>query len=263
MGTNKPFLLNPDNRGVVEGSAVYSPKGSGAASIGCLALFSIAGLLASCLFLSYIVADVREWWQLRLYGVETTGVVLGLRTISDEGTTYYVSYSFRHTPPDGDPRTYSNEETVAAEVYERLEKGGPISVRYLPDSPVVSRPASEVPQVPFGLLLMSGFWGCWSVLFNGIPLVVLFAIRKQQVRDQRLKKHGYVIIGEILAVRDHLDSDGDLQLTVEYRFQSPRSGQEIRDRDAQLRNYLKGQPLPSAGSPVALMYADDATYAVL
>jgi len=97
-----------------------------------------------------------------------------------------------------------------------------------------------------------------SIVF--LLLVILWVVRRQ--RPYLLARGRRLLRGEMVSCAGREDDDGDFKLMIEYRFRSP-SGSVIVHRASQIRNDLRRQPLPGAGTPVAIYYRNDRAFRLL
>jgi hypothetical protein len=264
MCAAEPFLLNPDNRALLEGRVSYKhlAKDDSEKKMGFLALFIVVGIIASTFMIGYAISEWSTWAALRNGGVQTQGTITGRHIdTSGDSDSYHVEYTYQHTPANGDPRAYSGSDKVDYSVYAGAEQGRSIVVLYTPDDPTVS-------TLDIGLSppwLITGFSLVWIPGFLGIPLFVMGMFMRQSGIARRLRQGSRKLMGEILYCARDID-DGDCHIKLTYRFQSPQSGQILESTHQQQRDDLidvEAAKLPSAGTPVVVLYRDDTTFRVL
>lgn len=258
MHGTQPFVLNLGNAKVVTGEVRYTELGD-YAYIFIIIVTLMLALPANYFLIRTTLHTWEQWGYLEQTGVETRATVVSwYERSSDNRSTYYVTYRFQYVPPDGDPRWQTGESLIDAASYRRLEQGMRIAVYYVPTNPTISRVASEMHSPmnnTVGVVLL-------LVFTNGAALFALIMGTMCWRRDRHLARNGRRLVGELQGCKGDLDSDNDLRVTVEYTFQSPTS-KVIHDQSSAYRNDLQGQPLPEAGTPVWVLYADDHTYKLL
>jgi hypothetical protein len=117
----------------------------------------------------------------------------------------------------------------------------------------VHNSASETSSGGLGLLCGNLFW--WAIVL-GLAYYVL----GQRSKRQRLSREGTLIDGAIVQCSGHLDSDNDFQVKADIRFRSPQTGQWVFKTFSRQCNHLKGNSLPSPGTPIHILYIDDRTF---
>jgi hypothetical protein len=229
--------------------------------MGFLYLFILVGVLASVVMIGASVVQWKEWAALRGSGVQTQGTIIERYVdTSGDSNSYHIRYTFQHTPANGDPRTYSNEDQVDYADYTRSEQGMPIDILYTPDDPAIS--TLDVNLSPPWML--TGFAAIWIPGFLGIPLFVVGHLSRKQSTMKRLRQGSRKLMGEVLECRQNIDSDNDCFIKLIYRFTSPESGQIIEGNHERERDDLRdASKLPALGTPVVVLYRDDKTFQVL
>jgi hypothetical protein len=263
MRAGEPFLLNPDNRALMEGRVSYKhlAKDGHEGSMGFLYLFILVGIIASVFLIGMAVVEWKEWAILRNAGVETQGTIVERYVdTSGDSNSYHVRYTFEHTPANGDPRTYSNEDQVDYAAYQRAEQGRAIAVLYTPADPNLS--TLDMNMSPPWML--TGFSAIWIPGFLGAPIFIVSKLSNQKGTMNRLRQGSRKLLGEVLECRQRVDSDNDCFVTLSYRFQSPESGQILEGKHERERDDLRdASKLPASGTPVVVLYRDDKTFQVL
>jgi hypothetical protein len=82
------------------------------------------------------------------------------------------------------------------------------------------------------------------------------------VQGWRLARRGQLINGEVISCKGENDDGGDWLVTLAYRFDNP-AGEALRGLSRSSRNDLRDDPLPEAGTPVAVLYLSPGNFAVL
>ncbi|MBN2305262.1 MAG: DUF3592 domain-containing protein [Anaerolineae bacterium] len=216
-------------------------------------LIGLAGalLLAVGILAGLVLPDWAEWFQLRREGVTIQGEVVSVQ--ADPGSDPVVVYWFA-LAGDLEDDIHTGKQRVTTGALDRLAEDVPVQVRYLPDNPDISRLADEANpddanrnRLSMAALLLVG------------GLFILVAIGSMQSNHDRQNR---VLKGQVTACSGVIDGDGDFNFKLRYRFRSP-SGQVITAQISQIRNDLKDADLPDVGTPVAVYYKNDRSYALL
>jgi hypothetical protein len=247
MQNRHPFLLDPDNEPLaLDTRPKLLPRKQGCFLL-FLSLFVLAGLLVTA-------GLIREWAEFVLLSTsyaETLGQVLDRRIESDDGATYYVTYRFF-----ANDQVHTVEEVVAKATYHSVEEGQSLTVRYARRDPTIT---TIEPGRIGGLVTLTAFGLVW----NGIVASITWLTVREILERRRLAGKGQRLEGEVIRCSGHRDSDGDYVVEVRFGFRSPQTGMWIEDKDSQIRQDLKAEPLPLPGSPVHVLYLDEETYMVL
>ncbi|NJL04426.1 MAG: DUF3592 domain-containing protein [Chloroflexaceae bacterium] len=257
------FVLKPDYREVAMGLKPYRIKGQGCAFFILLfpLTFFLIGLVVSCgLLLPSAVGEWNSYFRLREQQATTTAQVVDKNSRrDDDSTTYYITYAFTHPDPNGEPQQYTNEVSVSAGEYGRLDRGQAITVYFVPDDPTISQATPPAISDPIKVSLFSLLWaGFWLSISGFMTFVGFHSIR----RDDHLTKHGQLLHGTLTHIKGDTDSDNDYMVKARYQFESPL-GIPLEGKDEATRNHLKSYSLPPLGTPVAVWYADDTNYTLL
>lgn len=239
------LLLNPSHRPVLAGDR--RPLVPNLPGLGCLLLFFLP-FFAVGIYMPFSCG--RSWMieqKIKANPVRVTAQVLGTRTASgDDSDTYYVKYRYLG---------HEREAAVSPAEQTRAGQSGTIDVVYCQSQPELSRAVKER-RTSLGFVIL------WSVIWDGALLLLTLSGVFSLLRTGRLIARGQLVGGIVTGARSRLDSDDDLVLTLDYRFQSP-AGQPVDAQLSVIRNEYKKQELPAAGTPVAVLYADPGTHQVL
>lgn len=248
--TNALFLVNPRNEAFAHGQA---DKPAPEPAVGCMLLFLVPFVLAGVLITGWTVVQWRDWVVLTNSGANTTGYFTDFSSSEgDDSTTYHASY--RYVVDDYE---YIHKEQISYDVYRRGEVGGSTQVLYFTGDPNIA--TLDLSGGNRLRVFLSIFMLCWD---GFIGLLFLGNIHSIMTNNQ-LAKTGRVTFGQIVALRSHYDSDNDLQIEVDYTFNSPTSGKLIQAKHKFQDNSRKNQPLPKSGAAVAVLYAEDKIYRLL
>jgi hypothetical protein len=261
MDRPEPFVLNPDNRPLLDEGAPTSALASNSnpTMIQVMYFVLILGVLFTGLMLAVAVSEWTTWAALRDAGVSTEATITG-RSIDDSGesTAYYVSYTYAHTPADGDPRTYQSEERVNSDTYDSAEQGRRVAALYIPDDP--ERVTIDVRlEPPWFSVVGAGFF---LILFIIVPGGGIFIERRHTQVAQRLRESSSMLPGEVVKCTGSA-ADDDYHVRLTYRFQSPASGKTLQQAQRLQRDDMGDESLPAPGTPVIVLYRDDTTFQVL
>lgn len=107
----------------------------------------------------------------------------------------------------------------------------------------------------------------YSVVLGGSILWLIFLIVSRMNLRESLMQQGRLIHGTVVWCKGKVHfSEGQssdyYHVTVTYEFQSP-TGQSLWNRGVEVRDDLRGQPLPKPGTPVLVLYLDDQNYALI
>lgn len=244
------FLLHADNAAYFEGSNSRPASLSNRGCSFCLLVLMLL-LLIGIAMVGGAYIQYQEFLRLRQVGVVTDGQMIERRySTSDDSTTYYLTYRFQAAE-----KTYTREQSVKKGRYNRFERGGHLEILYDPQNPHLSRIQGTNNPPTFFMLFGVG----WMIVMLGVFAGFIHGYRQ----NNKLCKEGFIVYGQIEQIKGQKDSDGDLQITLEYRFISPQSGQTIRKKDKRQRNDLKDWPLPMPETPVAIMYLNDNHFSLL
>lgn len=152
---------------------------------------------------------------------------------------------------------YQRQQTVSEDFFATAAVGDTVTVLYDPGDPF----NNEIKGEPARLgRLMAPIAGVALFALALMLSPVVFAGRTKKLA---LYKDADLIAGTITAVGQRSDAQGNLNLALEYRFQSPRSGRNLTQRVVVQRNDLKVGGMPEAGDTVSILYAGDNNYEVV
>lgn len=244
------FLLRPEYRDFVLGKRKTLGHGSPFA-LGCVGAFFSVFVLFGVGMMLMTLRDTYEWFVIMQQGMATTAQYIDRRvSSSDDSDSHYVTYQYTV----GDTR-YTHEQQVREDMYNRAEVGGRVEVVYARSNPQIAA-VEGTNSPPIGFLL-------FSLLWNGIIGGVVWFSIKFYRQQKLLEQKGQLIRGEVLNSTQSKDSDGDLILKVEYRFQAPATYQVITKTERAQRNDMNEQPLPERGTPVIVLYNDEKHFMLL
>jgi hypothetical protein len=260
------FVLHPANQPVARGLQPYRAAKSGGLTLGIgLPLLLVFPLFGIFLFAMIVPTTLRNWSEeQRLHNATQTtmGVIEDLEEDSDTNeSSYFVTYRYQAPLANGETGSFQHKEPVSAELYQPLNRGAVVEVRYLAEDPSVARLSNNLNYSPIGTILILGFLLIWAAAFCGLPLYLAWRMIKAWRNEQRLSQGGCLIMGELTAFEGRLDSDDDYLIDLRYRFTSPL-GVLIEDAVTGIHNHLKGSVL-SVGTPVAIWYLDQQRYTLL
>jgi hypothetical protein len=263
MRVGEPFLLNPDNRALMEGRVSYKhlAKDERERTARSLTLIIPLSVIVGIFLIALTVTEWQNWSMLRDSGVRTQGIIADRRIdTSGDGTSYHIQYTYQHIPPysDGAPHTFIHERQVSRSFYEHVEQGMPIDVVYAPDDPTIS--TLDVGLSPPWQITLFSIVGVPA--FLGIPIFLRHRLARQNDIARRLREGSSKLLGEVVTCQKDLDDDV-CTVTLSYRFTSPESGQVLDDTQVCKRNDLTSARMPTPGTPVIVLYRNDSTFRVL
>jgi hypothetical protein len=186
-------------------------------------------------------------------GVASQAQVISHRVDEGEHTHYYVTYQFNGIANNQISKVYTKEEVVTKISYDKIKDGSFVTIYYLPRDPQTSyfEPLTELP-----------LWlSLTPIIYLLLNFYLLYALSKGRRKKRRLENEGRILSGEIVECKGK-KVNKEFQVTIKYRFQTPL-GEEKSGRTTHTRNDLKDTVLPSSSTPVAVLYADEKTFAML
>lgn len=246
------FLMFPKNEQYLRGERQTLQFHTSATNHGCMMLFAIPFVLVGIFTIALTLMAFAENWNLENNGQPITATVTDRTETEDEGsTTYRLHYGY--TVNDV---TYSDNQQVPEEVYRQYAVGQPIDILYADDSPDVSRIVGVSDESLRIFLLL------FTVVWNLVVAVLVTATWTGLARQNRLRKQGKLVTGEIVYIDSKTDSDGDYMIEAEVRFRTPML-QPVQGKRSYTTNFHKGQPLPRPGEQVNILYVDDKLWEIL
>lgn len=202
-------------------------------------------VLAPLVLLAAILSTFRlgPLRELSAWGVETTGVVLDLRTRNTKnGRTYRVAYRFRLE----DGREYQDSGRVSRERYRGLRKGEVVTVTYLPEDPRVSQPAPrDGPFMPRQITSLFVLLGVTVLLTLGMVAWIIWRMRTLDF----LARDGDVAEGRVTAVKE-MSARGGKQWLVTYVYRDAYGREHRKRTRAQPRHH----PEPVVDQAIPVLY---------
>jgi hypothetical protein len=236
--STQPFLLNPKNHRVLEGR----PRGGTGDVL--LILFMVPFVLAGIAMTLATAREIYLWTAFSQFGVDARGVVTRLWVEgAGEDQSFHVAYEYGLDPSDD--RTNPGDDRIDETVFKHLEKGGPIAIRYLRTDP-----SSSTVSGHGGWMFLAFF----TLFWDAVTVFLCRGVVKGALRNQRLRE-GCHVPGEVIDATSKDDSDGNLLLTIDYRFQSP-DGRQLTGTASRIRNDLKENALPQRGAALVVQYAE-------
>ncbi len=148
---------------------INSPNSSRSGNVLGPILFLIVGICStgySADLWIRLIRDYRESTQLREEGVIADGVVTDVHsTERSDSTAYYVAYRYS---PVGIEREFSGQQQISDWTYGRLNVGMAVTVRYLKNTPEVSRLGMD-PHAP----TVFSLWDPVLSALLGVPFLLL------------------------------------------------------------------------------------------
>lgn len=194
-----------------------------------------------------VIHDVWAYYRLHREGVLIQATITDLQNYrDDDSTSYYVYYHFTGQI-NGDPTRFEGKDGVSSLLYQSLEVGQKIGVRYL-----ASDPATNVIQAEFAMpssilpaILIAGV----SILFILIGVVAVYQGVRTLLDVKRLEVEGCATQAIIFDRWEGKDSEGDLAYFVAYAFKpasaqgQPRVITQAHQNSALHKNYRIGDAI--------------------
>jgi hypothetical protein len=219
-----------------------------------LVLFQAFGMF----FVAWIGHESLIFARLRWDGQQALATVTDLHVHSDsDGETHQVGYLLKVQQPAGWLMVRGKDQ-IGEAAYDALQPQGPIPVVYSASDPTVLRAQAASWQKPLALFGFSVF----LVLWYAIPLALTLWCVRDIWQRLVLVRQGQLLQGEVVQTKGERDSDGDYQLTVQYRLQAP-DGRILTGSVSRIRNELAGEPPIVPGTPLAILYCPPSTVRVL
>ncbi|MBZ0288886.1 MAG: DUF3592 domain-containing protein [Anaerolineae bacterium] len=248
---NSIFLLHPAHASFLDNS---NRKLFGV-TVGQIILLLIVAVICAGLGGGMTVYAVNEQTvqdTLAQNGVQALATITDGRVSRGRSTSYYLEYRY-DAEVNGDLRTFTREESVSRDLYDRAEIGGHLTVRYMPDDPATARAIDQ----PFNGLIFI----LMGLAFVAGSVIGIYALIRQYRRDRLLERDGQILTGSI--TKSSVSGYGNKrQVHIKYEFHSPL-GVPLKGSQSQRRRDLEKYDLPPEGTRVAVVYCDDNTYRVL
>jgi hypothetical protein len=248
---NTTFLLHPAHAGFLDNSnrRLFGVTRVHLILIGVIALLCI-GLGVGMISHAITEQAVRD--SLAQNGVEALATITDGHMTRGRSNSYYLEYSY-DAKVNGDLQSFTREESVSRELYERAEIGSHMTIHYLPDDPGTARILDDAFNGVIFLVI--------GLALAGGSLVGMYVLMRQYRRDRMLERDGQILTGSI--TKSSVSGYGNKrQVTIHYEFHSPL-GVPLKGSQSQRRRDLDRQDLPPEGTRVAVVYCDDSTYRML
>lgn len=292
MAQSQPpvFLLNPANLAFLQ-KKIKRPVLSGQ-KLFVLVIFFIVSFGSLIGFLVLAGPYWKNWYNLKISGVETTGQIIELKFEGNKkDSDFKVTYQF-----EAENQIYQRSQTLYRKFYNSAyQHQNSLPIRYLPNNPGVSRLSGGFKDANENLYIMLSAAGAIWVLGWLIGLIVNYSTYDQ---NSQLLSQGKLVKGTIIACEWHraakqtstaggaaLGATGGMvggifgaimddqinrrakrmkyKIRLSYKFISPKSGQEIKKTEKAFLPELNSQRLPAPGMPVAVLYRTDKHFRVL
>lgn len=172
------------------------------------------------------------------------------RAADDEGDDYYIRYAY----VVGE-QTYEHSTTVSRSQYDGYTVGQTMTVVYSPKQPDIS----VLNYNPMGMLMIGGIF----VLIFIIILVIFLLMVSHLLERRRMVTQGTFIKGFIDTADVIEDEEDGNQLTVAYRFKSPRTGKMLRKKQTLNVGQIEALGQPNPGAKVVVLYLNDRMHQML
>ncbi len=255
------FVLNPVHRAIAHGRQPYTLNSAGVSVLSLIApLFLLVGMLTS----SALIPLTRQAWH--EYNTLTAEMQSGTAQVldkhisyDDEGNaSYFVSYTFTHPMPNGEPYQYKATASVSRSTYDQLEYGQPLPIVFAPSDPTISRLNPPPIAEP---IFATIFTLVWLVGWNGVAGYFSYRTLRDWL-EQRALRQGQLCYGTLTKITGEVESTLNYKITVDYTFTAP-DGTPISDTASCYNSYRPATPLPPAGTRVAIWYGNRRTYRLL
>ena len=247
---NSLFLLHPSHAGFLDNTnrTLYG------SNMRLLIMITILALICAALgvgMTSFALNEQAVQAALTQNGITKIATVTDGHKTTGRTTTYYLTYSY-DVDVNGEKQTFTNEETVSADLYDSTAIGAHVSIQYLPDDPATARlidePSNNTILVIVGIAFIVG------------AAYMIFYFVRQYRRDRRLERDGQIITGSI--VKSSITGVGNKrQVHIQYTFNSPL-GVELKGKQSERRRDVELAAVPP-GTKVAIVYRDDKTFRIL
>ncbi len=255
------FVLNPAHRAVAHGQQPYPGDGAGVSLLTLIApLFLLVGILIG----SALIPLTRQAWH--EYHTLTAELQSGTAQVQtkhisydEEGdASYFVSYTFTHPLPNGEPYHYEATASVSRSTYDQLEYGQPLPIVFAPSDPTISR--LNPPHIAEPMLITI-FTFVWLVGWNGVAGYFSYRTLRDWL-GQRALRRGQLLYGTLTKITGVAESTLNYKITVDYTFTAP-DGTPLSDTAYRYNSYRPATALPPIGTRVAIWYGNRRTYRLL
>lgn len=200
-----------------------------------------------------------RWLLTNVDGTPIRASVVDRRVSRGKSTSYTVTYAFTV-----DGQRYVVSQQVDYNVYNKANEI--VDVTYWPPNPNFARLSGEyeVGNMLFGSLVQLGCPGTFVILMGAFAIVGFRDWRKLMAKQRRLREEGRLLYGEVITSRGYFKPKQGYRVTVRYGFRTPDpDGRWVSREETRVMNWMQRKPLPAKGTPVAILYADDATLEML
>jgi hypothetical protein len=242
------FVLDPANNEYLNGTGTRTKSKTSYFSFATIVLVLIA-----VLFGFFAVRDFVTLGQIEQFGTPTQAEVTNLERVSrrnPNGTSHYVTYRFT----DAAGQEHSKMLEIDSNLYLTLKIGSQVEVLYLPNDPSVSRIRSASKDFLNGEIFA-------TVLFVLLAVMSFAVSRSERRTEQQLADTGQLFEAYIIETAGTKQKGGH-QVNVAYVCRLP-DGAVVWGDESAIREDLKQQPRPPAGTPVILEYANAKNYRLL
>jgi hypothetical protein len=111
--------------------------------------------------------------------------------------------------------------------------------------------------------LVLALWTMFTVVWTLTTAYGIVSQIDQRRKDGLLLRDGQVLTGELVKIRAKEGADGELDVFLTVRFQSPVGERMVSGRRRYSVDHLRDRLLPVAGDAVRVVYADDGVWEVL
>lgn len=247
--TDNVFFCHVENRKFVK-SRKGKPK-LNEVGLGDMTIFFFAMMLISGLGLLIFSVVFPHYATLARSRAPIEAVISDKRIEKDAdlANVYWLDYEY---VVDG--IVYEGDDMVGRTEYDTYTAGMPIEVIYSPEQPSLSMIEYE----PVVVLAFAGI----TLLFFAIGLGGLILSFFNRRRRRQLIRKGKVIKGTLVDANQSTD-EGQVELTINYTFQSPLSGEELHKRETLYITRAGTSGKARIGATVVVLYLNDDLYQLL
>lgn len=265
--TTDRFLLDSDYENFTSNEQLKfsSVNGLDKISLGCSRIGIFIFIPITFLLLSLTSHDIllERAYQTEGRAVDVTVTRCQTADLGRRGEAPKLTYSYNVNGV-----AYSDSDTVITTPDDDCDDypaGLMLPALYLASDPQQSRLRDAVaPSYANFSYLMYGV-GC--LLVGGMCVFMLYNLvtyQRDVWRYKRLKRSGMLLDGEIVETRGSMgDKSQHYNLSISYRFQTPNGKTLIRKQKGVRDDIRSNNDHPLAGTPVSVLYADDAAVVML